>query len=573
MAETRPWKLVAPWYRWERQFADEQRKPRQTRPVFQKFHEADFVKGFVKDPQHSLVFEEDVDRVFNVKLTDAPSLNTTPFGGRFTRLYVPNPSEEGQPKVAKEASLVPTGIRKLYLDTHKRYYLVVCELHCDAPGFPTTTPDQVCQAGFVVRRRSFDFPNGVKKEAVGLLQNIMGLQATIAQFEQTIPVRGMAARRRKRMIQKLKAAGEFESKKAELHAELLTARQELRQWKDVNGVTPIHEGWVPGEFDNIGSWQLVEESPQPLTESTFPLYPLFPDPNVPDHSGHGRNIYFGVVPTSSLDTDSHGTARFDHRSLYEIRCFVRRHKPDCPRQDEAPDCPGELVWSEPTESYQLASPNDLIGTSQRPITIQMPDLAELAAQVTTLPLSKLAPMKVVQPQSLQFSVNDGKAENGGVGFPQICFFAIPLITIVALFVLNLFLPIVVFLFGLFFLLRLKFCIPPSIEIDAALKLELEALPPGIEVDAEFDLSLGLGFTASELHADLKVGITDDVGIVAVSDINKLDDYSNAALLPLGTHLNEVNSVPEEEAESVSLNLTEGLQYEPRVEVEAEVKVP
>jgi hypothetical protein len=566
MADTRPWKLVAPWYRWERQLVNEKRKPRQTRPVFQKFHEADFVRGFVKDPQRSLKFKDDVDRVFNVKLTDAPKLATPPFGGRFTRLYVPNPSEEGQPRVAKEASLVPTGIRKLYLDTHKRYYLVVCELHCDAPGFPTTTPDQVCQAGFVIRRRSFDFPNGVKQEAVKLLQNIMGIQAIIAQFEQTVPVRGIAARRRARMMQKLMAEGAFESKKAALHAELMIARQELRQWKDVNGVEPIHEGWVPGAFDNIGSWQIVEESPQQLIESTFPLYPLFPDPNVPDHSAHGRNIYFGVVPTSSLDTDAHGTARFDHRGLYEIRCFVRRHKPDCPRQNEAPDCPGELVWSEPTESYQLASPTDLIGTSQRPITIQMPDLAELAAQVATLPLNKVSPMKVVQPQSLNFSVNDGKPENGGVGFPQICFFAIPLITIVAFFVLNLFLPIVIFLFGLFFLLRLKFCIPPSIEIDAALKLELEALPPGIDVDAEFDLSLELGFTVSELHADLKAGIADDVGIVAASDINKLNQFSNAALLPLGTHLNEVNSIPTEEAETASLDLTEGLEYEARVEM-------
>ncbi len=47
---------------------------------------------------------------------------------------------------------------------------------------------------------------------------------------------------------------------------------------------------------------------------------------------------------------------------------------------------------------------------------------------------------------------------------QICSFSIPLITIVATFVFKLFLPIVMLVFELWFLLRLKFCIPPSIEV-------------------------------------------------------------------------------------------------------------
>ena len=149
MIEPRPWNLVAPWYHWHRQLAELGLPPRQTRPVFQKFDHSDFVKGFTKDPQRSLKFQDDVDRVFNVKLTDVPKPVSGPFVGKFTRIYAPN-------KVPKNTSLIPTGIRKIYLDTHKRYYLVVCELHCDAPGFPMTTPDQVCQAGFVVRRRRVD---------------------------------------------------------------------------------------------------------------------------------------------------------------------------------------------------------------------------------------------------------------------------------------------------------------------------------------------------------------------------------------------------------------------------------
>ena len=43
------WKLVAPWYRWQRQFAAEQRKPWQTTPVFQKFDQSGFAKIFTQD--------------------------------------------------------------------------------------------------------------------------------------------------------------------------------------------------------------------------------------------------------------------------------------------------------------------------------------------------------------------------------------------------------------------------------------------------------------------------------------------------------------------------------------------
>lgn len=557
MSENRPWKLVAPWYRWQRQFETEQRAPRQTRPVLQKFDQPDFVKSFTKDPQRSLRFRDDLDTVFKTVLTDAPKQNAGPLAGKFSRLYVPDLAD-GLSAVAKNASLVPTGVRKVYLATHKRYYLVVCELHCDEPGFPTTTPDQVCQAGFVVRRRSFNFPKGARKEALKTLQQINGIQQEIAYWEQTGPAKGLTAKRRAQAVRKAMAAGTYEAKRLELRTQLEAARQALFQWKDASGVVPILEGWTPGPFENIGSWQIVEEKPQQTVESIFPLYALFPDPNILDHGARGKNIYFGALPTSSLDTDERGGARFDDQSLYEMRCFVRRHKLECPRQDQAPDCPGEIFWSEPTEVYKLASHGDLIGTSQHPITIQVPDLGELAAQVASLPISKFAPVKIVQPQSFNFDVDDGKAKNGRVGGGQVCFFAIPLITLVALFVLKLFLPILVFLFGLFFLLQLKFCIPPSLAIDAGLKAELEAIPPGINVDVELGVSL-----ITQLNKDLQAGIAVDSGIKASGDIAKLDFFSNLALLPIGNSIKAANSLT---AADAGPDLTVSLEFEPRVEV-------
>jgi hypothetical protein len=568
MANTHPWKLVAPWYRWQRQLDEEGLSPRQTRPVFQKFDQADFVKGFVKDPQHSLKFIDDVDRVFNVSLTDAPGLpKKSPLNSKFTRLFTPN-SSSGTPE-AKDAILAPTGILKLYLATHKRHYVVVCELHCDAAGFPTVTPDQVCQAGFVVRRRSHQYPKGAKKEAVQILRKITSIHAEIAYLEQISPARGLAAKRRAQAIQKMIAEGSYQSNLRAAKERLAAAREELGQWRDINGVTSILEGWIPGPFEKIGSWQIVEETPQQIVESTMPLFAIFPDPNIPDHSALGKNIYFGTVPTSSLDTDGRGAARFDDQTLYEIRCFVRRHKPDCPRRDQAPDCQGEIVWSEPTEVYKLASHHDLRGTAQQPVTIQMPDLAELAAQAASLPVSQFAPVKVVQPQALNFEVDDGKALNPGLGGKQICYFAIPLITIVAFFVLKLFLPILVFLFSLFFLLQLKLCILPSVKIDAELNAELEAIPPSFEVDAEFEIDVegefGFTFDQDDLNEDLRDGIAAEAGVIG-DDKDKLEAFSNAALLPVGNSIKAANDIPEDQADQSGPDLLAALEFEPRVEV-------
>ena len=570
MTNTHPWKLVAPWYRWQRQLDEEGLSPRQTRPVFQKFDQADFVKGFVRDPQHSLKFSDDVDRVFNVSLTDAPAPPPkSPLAGKFTRLFVPTPASG--PPVAKDATLVPTGIRKLYLATHKRHYVVVCELHCDAPGFPTVTPDQVCQTGFVIRRRSRQYPKGAKKEAVKILRKITAIHAEIAYLEQTSPARGLAAKRRAHAVQKMMADGVYQANLRAAKERLAAAREELGQWRDINGVTSILEGWIPGPFENIGSWQIVEETPQQIVESAMPLFAIFPDPNVPDHSALGKNIYFGTVPTSSLETGGRGAARFDDQTLYEIRCFVRRHKPDCPRRDQAPDCQGEIIWSEPTEVYKLASHHDLRGTAQQPVTIQMPDLAELAAQAASMSVSQFAPVKVVQPQALNFEVDEGEAKNPAIGGKQICYFAIPLITIVAFFVLKLFLPILVFLFSLFFLLQLKLCILPSVAIDVKLEAELEALPPRFEVDGRFSLDIIVDgeettFNARALNNDLQNGIAAEAGITGDVDKDKLEAFSNEALLPVGRSIKAANDIPEDQADEAGPDLLAALEFEPRVEV-------
>lgn len=589
------WKLVAPWYRWQRQFDADGSKPWQTRPVFQKFDQNDYVKVFTADPQRSLKFLALDDTVFNTSLKDvAPLAGVFPPPDRFTKLYAPKKADGSAPE-PKEARMAPTGIRKLYLPTHKRFYLVVCELHCYVAGFPTVTRDQVCQSGFVVRRRVMSIPPANQKKALKDLGKIQGhlnnVNADIAYWMETAPATGRKAKQRAADVKKAKANGTFAGKLKDLEFQREFEEGKLADWKKQYGVVTKLEGWIPTFFEqkgaaekqpleNVGSWQPVEEAPQqlkgeafPKDEAYFPLFALFPDPKIPKHSGKGKNIYFGPVPTSSFDTDQSGKTRFDSEVTYEIRCFVRRHKAGCPRLDKTPDCHGTIVWSEPTEVYKLAPATDLLGTANRPITIRMPDLSELAAQVAALPANKLAPVRVEKPQSMNFQIEDGEASGGGIGGFQICFFSIPLITIVAMFLLQLFLPIVVFLFGLFFLLALKFCIPPSLSASAGLTAKLDVLMPKLELDAsidvdvEFDAALNLGFTIEDLNNDFLSGIPQEHGITDTDD--QLKQFSNAALLPIGENIHEAKSMVGDDGKpkpEAGVDITASVDYEPRVEV-------
>ena len=569
-AHKHPWLLVGPWYRWAH--AGIPADGRGSRPAIQKFSSDDFVNEFIKDPQHSLRFDDDVDQVYSVHFEAAPPL-AGQLAGKVATLYPNDANGTGKPSRTK---LVPSGIRKLFLPTHSRYYLVVCELHCDFAGFPSPKRDEVCQAGFVVRRKHLSYPESARPFATRFLRNIAEVQGKLAELDQSAPLRPRAAKRRAEKIAKMKSDGSFAAKRTALVAQLDEARQQLQLWKTAQGIHVVNQGWIPGAHERIGSWQIVEEEPELLVESFFPLLPLVADPNDPDHDATGRTIYFGLVPASSFDTDAQGKARFDDDSFYEIRCFVRRHNDCCPRKVDAnPDCAGEIVWSLPTERYKLAAQFDLEGTSNRPVTIKMPNLAELAAQAVKRPFGKYSPVKFIQPQGLNPGT-DGMALSGGsMGGFQICFFSIPLITIVALFVLNIFLPIVVFLFGLWFLLAFKFCIPPSISIDAGLQAELDVVGElGLNVDANFSVDVDFQvpkFTAGQLNGDLndqiKADYANTLGLPAGAVGTKLGALGNSPLMDLNSNNAEVSKLPKNAADDPPIiDFGSSLEYEEHREI-------
>jgi hypothetical protein len=195
------------------------------------------------------------------------------------------------------------------------------------------------------------------------------------------------------------------------------------------------------------------------------------------------------------------------------------------------------------------------------VTIQMPDLAELAAQALQRPLGQFSPVKVVQPQSLP------AAESGSIGPAAICFLSIPLITIVALFVFNLFLPIVTFAFGLWFLLAFKFCLPPAVSFSADLEAKLDAAPPDPDADFAATATLPSGASVSvdagSLNADLHEGIRKRFGLGAEATA-ALGALSNRPLADLAGVARGLDALPDAAASDPSVrDVTAGLAYEPR----------
>jgi hypothetical protein len=185
----------------------------------------------------------------------------------------------------------------------------------------------------------------------------------------------------------------------------------------------------------------------------------------------------------------------------------------------------------------------------------------------------------IQPQTLQPKIDGMSLGGGSMGAGAICFFSIPLITIVALFVLNIFLPIVVFIFSLWFLLAFKFCIPPSLKIDGGLQAELAAIPPKIGVDAELQVDVDVPDFELEVEGQVMNGIeinnqlVDDLSSSLAEALDTtaneiqpgLRQYSNAPLVSLSNVFKEQSDKQASAANPAgsSLNLTSNLEYEPR----------
>lgn len=573
MVNAANWMLVGPWYRWPQPGLPA--AGRQSAPALQKFAGDDFIPGFMAKPQHSLKYDPVVDVVNNLDLV---KLDKAKWGRMLMILNNKGEPASNQDRLDDKlfkGRLAPSSLRKLYQPTHDRHYLVTCELHCDAPGFPRVGRDQVCQAGFVVRRRTSTNPQAVpldqiKAEAakVHALEAAMFELHTLAQAgAQAAAGTDMALNVQARQLKLAQdqGLGSWGALVQRQQMQLDQARLDLADWYQAHGISVKVEGWFPlmangRPSTTFGEWRALDEAQQvgetwqgdgQPSEHTYPMFALVPDAREPHHDAAGRTMYYGIVPTTSLQHDALGQARFDDQVTFEVRCFVRRHEPCLGRVGKQPDCHGALTWSRPTESFRVAAPFDVLGSANRPITIKLPDLRELAAQAAMRPKGRLSPVRMVQPQHLSPQIDGNALAGGSMGGEAICSFSIPLITLVALFVLNLFLPIVVFVFQLWFLLVFRFCIPPQITAGAGLDAALSVTPPGVDLDADFTVKVSGVDTlvkAVDLAKHLVDGtgaiekrIQDDTGMDTAPTLNALDNNTlggidqslmdNAALKP------------------------------------------
>lgn len=142
--------------------------------------------------------------------------------------------------------------------------------------------------------------------------------------------------------------------------------------------------------------------------------------------------------------------RFDEPGArYQLRAFVRL----------APEgaCPARLVWGEASEPFVIAAWYE--GAGAPPVQIALPDPSDKGL------LGALKPsVAFVVPPSLQSLLSgsskkllDGEGASNKFGLTWICSFNIPIITICAFLVLNLFLGLFNIVFGWMF--SMKICLP------------------------------------------------------------------------------------------------------------------
>jgi hypothetical protein len=441
--------VVRPWWRTPTRW---HARPR-TGPVLQMYEADDPVTPFMKNPQHSLKFHDE-DYISRAGLSS---------------------------------------LLKVFLPSHKRFYLVVVEVHCDLPGFPTASRNDICEQGLVIRRRRQIVPPEHLAAVQEQLDNIAALSAQLGKLE------GRTKRRQKSDplitsgtdLLEQKFEGKQAERQTEIARELVNARQHLADDARTFGVRTVVEGWFPSKkLEHIGAWQEVPSETPAVTndEDVIAMTPLIPAPDDTKNAAAKRNVYFAILPVVSSDIDKHGAPHFDEVSTYEVRCYVRRHKPECPLKDEKPDCHGALFWSEPSEPFRIASPHDLDGTSHKPINMTTPDLDALKAALTKPGAPKVHAARIKQPQSINVSPPGPGAvkPSGNLGGPAVCSFAIPLFFMVAYFIFQIFLPIFMLIFQLWWMLALNFCTIPPISFDLA--IDLPEIPPDLNIDASLSIT-------------------------------------------------------------------------------------
>lgn len=480
--------LRSPWYARERDDID-LRSPAALPPRIQMYDSPDFVDQLLHDPADSLKF--DVDDVWTYPVPVTPDLKD------------PNP----RARLATHR-LVSTGLRKLYQPAHERYYVVVVEVFCDQPGLPRAGKHDEISVSFRMRRlrtRLAGPRRPIRRLATALVKELLEEELTKeGRDPNAVPIGPLGTDVRDVWWAE-QSSKDWQRQFAEDHAEEL---EHLEFHTD-------RQQWIVPKQGKGGRWRTLDDVDDPVddeaeVEETFPMWrlPVREKDRGPDgvvcEGPETRSLWFGVVPTFSGE---HWAApqrdgklalepKLDHRSIYEVECVVSQPHPAHPES-----CPPRTWASVPTTPFKLADPMDPAGTKNRTVTVTMPDLRRLAAQAGQPPAGG---MRVVTPPGSALTINPfggipkpGQGRVGGAG--GVCFFAIELFFIIAMFLFLMFLPIVVLAFQLWWMLALRFCIPPRVSAQITADFLARAdlvVDAGASATLRADVNLAFGLDTS-----------------------------------------------------------------------------
>jgi hypothetical protein len=212
-----------------------------------------------------------------------------------------------------------------------------------------------------------------------------------------------------------------------------------------------------GQFYQEAAAKLIDFDPYPPNAPT-PTPPELKMPHTwPSFNKNDQDKLFAVM-LPRLQSQGQATSpppgRFqDSTRLYRARLFFRI-------KGESSSCPPELVWSCYTDPFRIAAWYESSGRSVAPVPL--PDPFDRNAIKSAKPTSSFAVPPSLANAMAGAALNgltSGQAPSPGpsIGLGWICSFSIPLITICAFFVLNIFLSLLNIVF--FWLAFIKICIP------------------------------------------------------------------------------------------------------------------
>jgi len=173
-------------------------------------------------------------------------------------------------------------------------------------------------------------------------------------------------------------------------------------------------------------------------------------PRITDDQSTSIALLFQNAMESRVKDLIAGEARYevqDPPRQYRLRAFVRIKRPD--------GCPPVLLWSAPSEPFTIAPWYDSAGLP--PVKITLPGIATLKNLKPNVAFAMPPELFNVLQKDAKKTLKGQDSSGGGLGIAWICAFSIPIITICAFIVLNIFLS----LFDLFFqwMLFIKICLP------------------------------------------------------------------------------------------------------------------